>query len=206
MKYCNVCGKEIPFGADRCDECGTPVNGEYQEREYSYSQGADHTDAQWNREEQTQGGYSYSQSGSGYDQNDRSGQNFDYYSGQGPVYEKQSGARKGFAIASMVLGIVGLVGCCCSMVSYGVLSILLGVVGLIMGILGLKSDGKGFAIAGIVMASLNIVIGILLLILMIASYSMTVNMSAEEIEALIDLVESMEAIEALEMVKGFFLN
>jgi len=75
------------------------------------------------------------------------------------------------------------------MVTFGVLSLLLGVVGLILGILGLKSQSKGIAIAGIVMAGLNLIIGVLLLILMVASLSMTANITPDELEALYESLE-----------------
>ena len=91
----------------------------------------------------------------------------------------------------MVMGIVGLVGSCCSLATFGVLNLLLGVVGLIFGILGLKSQGKGMAIAGIIMAALNLIIGVLILILMVASFSMTMNMSPEELEAIYGELEGL---------------
>jgi len=181
--YCRVCGKELPDGAVRCDECGTPVEGR-----------CDNS----NQTNQTNQNNTYSYGGSdasgenSYYQDNRSQYQYQqaYSNGYGqPVYEHQSDGRKGFAIASLVLGIIGLVGSCCSMVTFGVLSLLLGVVGLILGILGLKSQSKGIAIAGIVMAGLNLIIGVLLLILMVASLSMTANITPDELEA---LYESME--------------
>ena len=61
--------------------------------------------------------------------------------------------KQGFAIASLVLGIVsffipfiGSVG---------------GIVGLIFGIIGLQNSKKGMAIAGIILSSLGILIGII---------------------------------------------
>jgi hypothetical protein len=55
---------------------------------------------------------------------------------------------KGFAIASMVLGIVAIVLCCC--VYYVALPC--AVVGLVLGAVSLKQqrDGRGMAIAGVV--------------------------------------------------------
>ncbi len=197
--YCKVCGKELPDGAARCDECGTPVDGVY-EREQ--------TD-----KESSFGSHHYGNTGSsqsadnGYYQDNRSQYQYQYdYSNNGsqPVYEHQSGARKGFAIASMVMGIIGLVGSCCSLFTFGVLNLLLGVVGLIFGILGLKSQGKGMAIAGIIMAALNLIIGVLILILMIASLSMTNNMTPEELEIIYEMMESMEYIDMVQ-VKSLFL-
>ncbi len=188
--YCKVCGKELPDGAARCGECGTPVDGTYS----NFGTGNANPDNNSN----TNNTYSYgstNQSGdSGYYQDNRSQYQYqqDYsYMGSQPVYEHQSGARKGFAIASMVLGIIGLVSSCCSLITFGVLNLLLGVVGLILGILGLKSQGKGMAIAGIVMAALNLIIGVLLLIIMVASMSMTQNLTPDQLEA---IYESLEGV------------
>lgn len=67
--------------------------------------------------------------------------------------------RKGYAIASLVLGILSLVLCC---VGGGIL----GIVGLILGIVSLvKKESKlGMAIAGIITSSFGIVFGIVMLI------------------------------------------
>ncbi len=175
--YCKVCGKELPDGSTQCSECGTPVDGNgYQEV---------HRDSQ--------GTGSRFDTGDGYYQDNR-----DQYGGyyqQEPVYEHQSGARRGFAIASMVLGIIGLVGVCCSMMTYGGLSLILGVLGLIFGILGLKSQGKGMAIAGIIMACLNIVIGILLIVLILLSLRTFGTMTPEEYEMFFQELESAYGLE-----------
>ena len=177
--YCKVCGKELPEGAARCSECGTPVDGTGENNQ----PGSRSTDNSYYQDNRSQYQYQYDDSNSG---------------GQ-PVYEHQSSARKGFAIASLVMGIVGLVGSCCSLATFGVLSLLLGVVGLIFGILGLKSQGKGMAIAGIIMAALNLVIGVLILILMVASFSMTANMTPDELEA---IYGGMEEFYELHMVRS----
>ena len=178
MRYCKVCGKPLPDSAERCDECGTFVN------EAENGQ---------NGAEQSGGGSSFD-TGNGYYQDNRG-----TYSGyQEPVYERQSGARKGFAIASLVLGIVGLILTCCSLVTYGALSILFGIMGLIFGILGLKSQGKGMAIAGIVMACLNLVIGILLLVMMFVSTNMISNMSPDEYA---DFIKELEDFYGVDMIR-----
>lgn len=172
--YCTTCGKKLPDDAIRCDECGTPVAGRNQNTQDNENQNGFYQD---NRD--TQSSYSYQYS----------------YENQGQsVYEKKSGARKGFAIASMVLGIIGVVGSCCSLATAGIMSILMGIIGLIFGILGLKSDGKGFAIAGIIMACVNILIGILLLILIIFSMEITSNLTPEELEMMMESLEHLELI------------
>lgn len=198
--YCKVCGKELPRGAERCDECGTPVDG--------VPAGTDRCGETQAGSQDTGRAGSFD-TGDGYYQDNRNrydnGDPYYYDNGRQPVYERQSGARKGFAIASLVLGIIGLLGTCCSLFTYGILSILLGVIGLIFGILGLKSNGKGMAIAGIVMAGINLIIGILLMILMVASTKMAEGMTPEEYDRLFEELESLYGLEMLRL-KGFLLK
>lgn len=58
--------------------------------------------------------------------------------------------KKGLAIASLVLGILGVLGCCC----FGGV---LGIVGLILGIISITKQGKsGMAIAGIILSAISV--------------------------------------------------
>lgn len=59
--------------------------------------------------------------------------------------------KKGLSIASMVLGIIGLV-CCC--IWY--ISIPCSILAIIFGIIGKKKGGKGMAIAGLVLGIIAI--------------------------------------------------
>lgn len=79
--------------------------------------------------------------------------------------------RKGFCIASMVLGIVCLVFFC---VWY--LSIPCGILAIIFGILGIKSKTKGMAIAGLITGSIGLVISILIIIFIVI-FGMAVGFS-----------------------------
>jgi len=74
---------------------------------------------------------------------------------------------KGFAITSMVLGIVSLVFFCCS---YVVVPAAL--TGLVFGILSLVQHRAGFgmAVAGVVMCSLGLVIAIISIIVVRAAF------------------------------------
>ncbi len=71
---------------------------------------------------------------------------------------------KGYAITSMVLGIVSLVVCCLPYITVPA-----ALIGLIFGIVSLKGGygGRGMAIAGIVTSSVAIALGAWLLIVMI---------------------------------------
>lgn len=73
------------------------------------------------------------------------------YDQQPPQEEK-----KGMSIASMVLGIVGLIAWCIPIIGGPV-----GVVGLILGIVGMKKGGKGMAIAGIIMSVITIILAVI---------------------------------------------
>ena len=75
-----------------------------------------------------------------------------------PPVAAPAGDKKGLAIASLVLGILSL---CASVFWFcgGPISI----VGIVLGFLGLKSSGKGMAIAGIILSA----IGLLLLIVFV---------------------------------------
>ena len=70
----------------------------------------------------------------------------------------------GLAIAGFVLGIIGICSCCVP-----IISIPLGIIGLILSILGIKSRYQGLAIAGVVLSSISIVLGILMILAIIVS-------------------------------------
>lgn len=80
-----------------------------------------------------------------------------------PVYVNQLPLEKntadhGMALASMILGIAGLVACCC----YGILGIVLGAVGLILGIIARKhGNNEGISLAGIILSAISLGFGLL---------------------------------------------
>lgn len=84
--------------------------------------------------------------------------------------------KKGFSIASLVLGITGIVpGCCCTYIG-----IILGILAVVFGILFLREnknlvDGKGLAIAGIVLGAIAVVLNIVLIIIGVAFYTTNWN-------------------------------
>ena len=75
------------------------------------------------------------------------------------VVEEPKKDRKGFCIASMVLGIVALVFFCIWYVS-----IPCAILAIIFGVLGIKSTGKGMAIAGLITGSIGLVVSILIIV------------------------------------------
>lgn len=67
----------------------------------------------------------------------------------------------GFAVASFVVGLVGLlVNFCC--IPY--LSAIMGILALVFGFVSLRSSKKGMAIAGIILGAVAIVIGLFVLL------------------------------------------
>lgn len=108
-------------------------------------------------------------------------ENQDYYNADSSVVEEAVPRdlnnvveKKGFAIASLVLGIVSLVlGCC----AYG-LTTISSIVGLVLGIIFLKKnqhlgkyDGKGMAIAGIICSAIGLLFGIGMIVYLVVMFS-----------------------------------
>ena len=70
--------------------------------------------------------------------------------------------KRGFSIASMVLGIISLVFC-----FVWIISIPSAILAIIFGILGIKSTGKGMSIAGLVTSGIGIIISFVIFVLLI---------------------------------------
>lgn len=108
-----------------------------------------------------------------------------------PPYGYREPERKGFAIASLVLGILSLVLCCV----YGGF---LGILGLIFGILSLakKESKMGMAIAGIITSAFGLIYGIL----MVMATVMTVRYGLANVdeEMYLKLIQEMYGIEDTE--------
>lgn len=96
--------------------------------------------------------------------------NAPYYNAQYPEYRENNNSN-GFAIASLVLGLISIVCCftsfsgCC----FWLIALPASIVGLILGIVSLKKgeQGKGMAIAGVVTSGVSIAYCILLIFIAI---------------------------------------
>lgn len=90
----------------------------------------------------------------------------EYYSGPLPPQYQPPVGSSGLAIASLVLGIVGLT------TSWFLVGLPLAIIGLVLGIISLvkRKPGSGMAIAGIITGAIGIVIGGLLLVLTTLAY------------------------------------
>lgn len=88
-----------------------------------------------------------------------------YFNQQYPIYNFQE-RPKGFAVASMILGICSFLFSCC----IGFITLFSSIAGLVLGIISLKKneDGKGMAIAGIILSSVGILFSIFSIILWIS--------------------------------------
>lgn len=102
-----------------------------------------------------------------------------YYSATENNNSSQGGGNIGFAIASLVCGILSLL-CCCLTLFSAVLAVAAVVLGVIT--LCFKYDGKGLAIAGIVTGGFGLVIVIFAMILSASgSYNELVNELVNEL-------------------------
>ncbi len=96
------------------------------------------------------------------------------YSSEPVNYGSGKGQGKGLGIASMICGIVSLIGCCGAWyigVPCGIVAIILGIVQIV------KNESKGMAIAGIVCGAIGGIMGIIWLVA--ASYLMSTGIYEE---------------------------
>ncbi len=75
---------------------------------------------------------------------------YNYDNNNTPV-QPQPEEKKGMSIASLVLGICGIVGCCLPILGYPV-----AITGLVLGIIGKNKGAKNLAIAGIIVSSVTL--------------------------------------------------
>lgn len=126
----------------------------------------------------------------GYTQSNYGAENgFTQATNTGSYVEPMPSSNEGqaFAIAGMVLGIVSLV-CCC----LGEISLIMAIVGLVLSIISIvkKKPGKGMAVAGIICASLSLVIYIVLFIIGIALGSAISASDLQDFEQLMREIEN----------------
>lgn len=168
--YCKNCGSQIDDNANVCGYCGTPVHTQngfsgnqqnntafgqqvYGEPTPSYSGSTQNASYQNSSQNMNQG-----YNGQQYQNNGYPNQNQGYGYGA-PQPSNMDGGSMGFAITSMVLGIVAILMMCC--VSSFWLKTIVGVLGLVFGIVSLQNknnSGKGMAIAGIVCSGIALVV------------------------------------------------
>lgn len=139
--YCSKCGSEHEINAKFCTNCGNPLNE-------AVPADVAETEEIVNSLRET-------------------GNNNDYYQ-QTPYYEqktvpvKESNGNIGFAIASMICGILSLLCCCLTGINavFAIAAIILGIVSIYN-----KYDGRGMAIAGIVTGCIALVFFVILIVL-----------------------------------------
>ncbi|MCM1192748.1 MAG: hypothetical protein NC123_00655 [Butyrivibrio sp.] len=123
-------------------------------------------------DEQNYGNQQNGESGTG----SSSGNYYQDYTANTQQYQppQNGGPNKanGMQIAGLVLGILGIPGCCC----YGVLGLLLGIIGLILALVGnSKNKGSGIGIAGLVCSIIAIIFGILMTVYFAWYINMVMN-------------------------------
>lgn len=114
-------------------------------------------------------GYNPTGAGTGYN-GANAGQNYRVNPQPAYAYNTPQPPKKasGFAVASLVLGIIGVLSsCCCTF-----LSLPLGIIGTILGIVGCtkKNVSKGIAIAGIILSVISVLISVVCMLIIILSY------------------------------------
>lgn len=144
--YCPNCGNPLPDDAELCGNCGAPMKKK--EETASNIPGPDLRKPESQPEaEQTSPGFDYNSTAPNYGP---AGNHYDSYNNP-PVDNK----GEGLAIASLVLGCICLICWCVPFIG-----IPMAIIGLILGILGLNSVKRGLAIAGIILCSITLLLGL----------------------------------------------
>lgn len=103
-----------------------------------------------NNSDNNNGNNNWNNNGGWPDSQENGFQPSDY--GTNPQYGYVPEQDKGMSIASMVLGIIGLLAWCIPLFGYPIT-----IVGLVLGIKGKNKGGRGMAIAGIVMSIIGLI-------------------------------------------------
>ena len=92
-----------------------------------------------------------------------------------PATPDNGGKASGTQIASLVMGIISIVLCCC----YGAPSVIMGIIGLVCGIKGNKENKNGIGTAGIVCSIIGLLLGLISLIYYIIVGAALVNVGSD---------------------------
>ncbi len=181
--YCTKCGNANDAAAKFCSSCGAKLEQPAQQQGSNLKAGGIFsgegaapsyeriTDAEEEKpsspyQEEIQIDYGSDTQGNGpgktYTDNSYYSSSSSSYYSSGQDEEKQGGGYIGFAIASLICGIISLI-CCC----LGLFSSMLAIAAIVLGVITLcfKYDGKGMAIAGIAIGGTSLVLIILVFIL-----------------------------------------
>ena len=148
--FCKNCGKELIEGAAFCSFCGTAVTMPKPEaaKPESTEQKAIFGEPEINAESTA------------------------------PIYqmpqytapaEENKSDKKGFSIASLVLGIVSLLPCCC-------VNFITAILAVVFGIIGIKSSSKTLSVIGIILAA----IGFILYLIVVIVYAFILETNTED--------------------------
>lgn len=169
--YCTQCGSENDPASKFCSSCGMKLEQsqrmESTQSEDVFSGYEKITDAEEVKpasnpyQEEIKINYSSDRNSYNNSSYNTYYDNQQYYSGETDS-EKTGGGNIGFAIASLVCGIISLVCCCLSL-----FSALLGIAAIVLGVITLsfKYDGKAMAIAGIATGGVAVFMIIMAMIL-----------------------------------------
>ena len=148
----------------------------------------------------------------GYDNGNENNSNNGYNTGSNNEYNTGNynpngqQPKKGFAVASLVLGICSLVFCCCNGdLLGGLIPLGCSIVGLVLGILAKSSGCGGMAIAGIVTSSIGLALAAILWLITIIFADEIAKWAEEYQKMLSDMMQSQDGIvKPLSFIKKLF--
>ena len=154
-KICTFCGSEVEDNAKFCMFCGSPVKEVNDTQEVK-----DENTEQINQEDYFDLGQEPKFDEDIFESNNTN-DSFDNQETYNSINNNQNNNQTGFAIASLVLGILSLV-CCCTFY----VGILFAIASIVFGAITIKNNynGKGMAIAGMICSGISLLIYIIIAI------------------------------------------
>ncbi len=153
--FCKNCGTELKDGAAFCHKCGTAVTMPKAEPAVAE-----------NTAEKTEAKVMFDTPAANNTENVAPIYQMPQYTA--PVEEPQDD-KKGFSVASLVLGIVSLLPCCC-------VNFITAILAVIFGILGIKSSNKTLSIVGIILAG----VAFILYLIIVIAYAFILEANTED--------------------------
>ena len=127
---CESCGGQVESGEQFCKSCGAPVEAKKEVKETVEPKPAVQTETAYTMEQPTS-----------------------HIVQQGKPVQSGNEDKTGFAIAGLVLGILGFIAWIIPLFGYPVT-----IVGIVMSVKGMKTSAKGLAIAGLVLCIITLIL------------------------------------------------
>ena len=183
--FCQNCGSQMEDGAKFCENCGAPVEAAAAAADAGDFTAETVENVTGTAEVVEEPAYTYEQPVPQQTNTYNNANSYANYAQAAPV----EGGKKGFAIASMICGIVSLVCCCMGWTAFalGAAAVALGIVAMVKAF-----SGRGMALTGIITGAIGIILGLIIGISSAAGSSLVEEYGDEFIPGFEDIMDDID--------------